>query len=287
MTKRRKSLALLLAGVAIVAMILLSAGISQLELLSGRPFSLGRGSQFGIRLGEATPGGDFIVTAILALSAMLQLLLPFAIIYLLVSPKARKQFLRSLSSLLWLLALYLLLRSRVGVFGEQEIMPPPDAVPAGEVVPEVEFVAAPSQWFVFVMNLAVALLLAAVVVGGLWFLLHRRRQPTSSLEQIAWKAQDALQALRAGGDLRNTVLRCYFEMSRVLSEQRGITRAKAMTPREFERYLEEAGLPGEHVRGLTRIFEGVRYGAKVPGEDDESHAIACLTRIVEACGSLS
>jgi hypothetical protein len=50
--------------------------------------------------------------------------------------------------------------------------------------------------------------------------------------------------------------------------------------------LEEAGLPGKHVQQLTRLFEQVRYGAKVSDEQKERQAIACLTAIVEACRSL-
>ena len=58
--------------------------------------------------------------------------------------------------------------------------------------------------------------------------------------------------------MRNTVMRCYFEMVRVLDEQRGIRRQMDMTPREFEKRLEDTGLPGEHVRqgGELHVREG-------------------------------
>ncbi len=154
-------------------------------------------------------------------------------------------------------------------------------------LPTAEFVAAPPAWLVLVTSLILALLLALALAGMVWWIWLRRRRAVHPLAQLAQEAQDALEALQAGGDLKDVVMRCYFEMNRVLREQRGITRPEAMTPREFERQLEQAGLPGEHVRQLTRLFENVRYGAKVPGEREERQAMTCLTAIVEHCRSLS
>ena len=77
-------------------------------------------------------------------------------------------------------------------------------------------------------------------------------------------------------------MRCYYDMVRVLNEERGITRPRAMTPREFEERLRELGIPDEPVRRLTRLFEEVRYGAKTPGESEEEQAIFCLNAIVWA-----
>jgi hypothetical protein len=80
-------------------------------------------------------------------------------------------------------------------------------------------------------------------------------------------------------------MRCYYEMSRVLRQQRGIRRDQAMTPREFAIFLEEAGLPVEAVGRLTRLFEQVRYGAKVPDRREEAQALASLEAVVAFCRS--
>jgi hypothetical protein len=101
------------------------------------------------------------------------------------------------------------------------------------------------------------------------------------------EAREAVEDLRAGADLRDTVMRCYFEMSRVLDETRGLHREEAMTPREFAHTLKEVGLPGMAVERLTQLFESVRYGAHVSEEREEKDAIACLETIIEACGNLS
>jgi hypothetical protein len=85
-----------------------------------------------------------------------------------------------------------------------------------------------------------------------------------------------------GGNLKNTIMRCYYEMSQVINEQRGIRRDRSMTPREFEIYLESNGLPGEPVRQLTHLFEDVRYGDLAVGEKEEQQAQSSLTAIIEA-----
>jgi hypothetical protein len=92
-----------------------------------------------------------------------------------------------------------------------------------------------------------------------------------------------LDALQTGADVQDTVIRCYLEMSRVLAEQRGLRRAEAATPREFELQLKEAGLPEAQLEQLTRLFEAVRYGAKVAGERQQRQAVDCLAGIVKAC----
>jgi hypothetical protein len=130
-----------------------------------------------------------------------------------------------------------------------------------------------------------AVLLSAGLVGIAWFIWRRSRRPAGPLEQLAQEARQALVALEGGADVQDTVMRCYFEMSRILSEQRGISRSETMTPREFELRLKGAGLPDGDVEQLTRLFESVRYGARVPGEQEERQAAACLRAIAKACKS--
>lgn len=96
-------------------------------------------------------------------------------------------------------------------------------------------------------------------------------------------AQDALEALRGGADLKDTVVHCYREMGQVLMKKRGITRTKDMTPREFENSLQHSFLPHESLYQLTRLFEEIRYGNKAPGEKESRNAVRCLTAIIKAC----
>ncbi|HUX77242.1 MAG TPA: DUF4129 domain-containing protein [Anaerolineae bacterium] len=282
--RRNKLRTLILSGIAVVAIVLLSAGISGLELLPGRPFSL-EGAEFEAQGLGPSPAVEVIFTLGRVLFVLAWLLLPAAIIYLIKSPEFRKRVLKSLLSMLLFFAIvYLFMRARsdLGRGGEIQfpgvLSPPEPLSPA----PTAEFVADPSRWLVLAASLALAVLLVASLVGVARFFWRRRRRPVGPLGRLA---RDALQALEAGADLKNTVIRCYFEMARVLDEQRGIRRQQSMTPREFERRLEEEGLPGQPVRQLTRLFEEVRYGTRVPGEREERQAIASLRAIVEACGS--
>jgi hypothetical protein len=135
------------------------------------------------------------------------------------------------------------------------------------------------------ISVGFALLVATVLVGLGWFVWRRRRRVVPPLEQLAQQAEEAIEAIQGGADLRDTVMRCYYEMSRVLRQQRGIERHRAMTPREFVAFLGEAGLPTGPVWRLTELFEQVRYGAKAPGQAEEAQALACLETIVEFCRS--
>ncbi|MBN1178908.1 MAG: DUF4129 domain-containing protein, partial [Anaerolineae bacterium] len=123
------------------------------------------------------------------------------------------------------------------------------------------------------------------IIAAVWSVWQRTRRQKRSLQQLGEEAQEAIDQLCAGADLKDVVLRCYVDMSHTLQESKGIERDKAMTPREFEQHLMNTGLPHEHVQQLTRLFEAVRYGAKHLGETEQQQAIRCLSAIVETCGS--
>jgi hypothetical protein len=125
-----------------------------------------------------------------------------------------------------------------------------------------------------------------VIVALIWLMLRRRRtaQPVDQARQVAAEAEEALAELQAGGDLRDTVMRCYSEMSEVLSRTSGLARRGSMTPREFEQFLIGAGVRDAHIQRLTRLFEAVRYGGRTTGERERREAIDCLTAIVRDHG---
>jgi hypothetical protein len=214
-------------------------------------------------------------------------LLPVILVYAIISPEFRRRMLRRLLSYLLFAALVYLVTQRwpellnltegATLSGAPV---PPDASLGGT---PVQFAADPPSWLVLAISLAVALVVSGLLVGGIWFLRHRSQRPTGSLEHLADEAEEALERLRAGGDLKDTVMRCYAEMSHTLDEERGIFRRDSMTPREFEDRLVEVGLPGGPVRRLTRLFERVRYGTKAADQREEAEALACLAAIVDAC----
>jgi hypothetical protein len=76
----------------------------------------------------------------------------------------------------------------------------------------------------------------------------------------------------------------YIRMSDAVAKRRGLTRKHDVTPSEFAAYLEKAGVPGDAVRTLTRLFESVRYGARRSTTDENEQAVTCLTAILNYCG---
>ncbi|MFP3896341.1 MAG: DUF4129 domain-containing protein [Anaerolineales bacterium] len=297
MNRDNKIWVLLLLGAAIAAIALLAISLPALELRPGEPLILPeemRGMPGEREEIPPMPHGEIIDILLRAIFTFTLVLLPFAIIYLIISPESRKRALGTLITVLVITFLLMLLRPMVeGIeeemeFGEEV----PGKVPDGTLpAPDTEFTAEPSPGLILAVNILLALFLAAAVVAIVWFIwqhAHTRRsvrtvEDIPPMEQLAQEAQEAIGAVRSGVDLNDAVTRCYFEMTRILREQRGIHRQRAMTPREFETRLEEIGLPPEQIQRLTRLFERVRYGDKNPSEREEDQAIASLTAIVEFC----
>jgi hypothetical protein len=271
--------------ITIGALVLLAAGLPQLSFRPGRSFALNGGQAQGGASDIARPGaGDISFWRVLFALIFLALLVYF-VIAVIFSAQLRREVLRRIAAgLVAVLLFYMLFSALRG--GSPQLapqatgtpQPPPPVV--GE--PPPAFVAQPSQGLV----VAVSLALAALLLAGIWFFWRRARTPERE-SPLAALAREALADIEAGGDVHDTVLRCYLEMNRVLSEQRGVERQRAMTPREFERYLAASGLHDEHIRRLTRLFEGARYGARRPGEREEREAVACLTAIVRVYGRSS
>jgi hypothetical protein len=162
-----------------------------------------------------------------------------------------------------------------------------EPLPEEEVWEEVDPFTPPSPWVILAASFGVALMLVTLMASVSWYLWLSRRPvapPTGALaEELAREAQSAVDALRSGAAFQDVVIRCYWDMSQVLSESRGIERKEVMTSGEFESYLVAMGLPQEPVSSLTRLFEEVRYGTKQPDSEEGERAIASLTAIIQAC----
>lgn len=153
---------------------------------------------------------------------------------------------------------------------------------APEVLPNELVLAGPALapvpvslfWVVWI---ALGALLLLVVIGTL----RVRVRPKIARDPLAQEAKDAVEALQAGQDFSNVIIRCYHQMSQVLKKERGLTLEETMTAREFEALLEKRGVPNPPVRQLTRLFEIARYAARTPGHAEEAQAIDCLNAIAQ------
>jgi hypothetical protein len=73
-------------------------------------------------------------------------------------------------------------------------------------------------------------------------------------------------------------------MNAAVNKRRGLFRQSAMTPGEFAKRLEQAGLPSDSVHHLTRLFEKARYSRHTTSADDVKEAVACLSSILHSVG---
>jgi hypothetical protein len=218
----------------------------------------------------------------------LLLSLLFVLIALLLSPEARKRMLLLLIRVgftMW--AIYFLFKNYGDeLFGFNLQRPDPLQLDGETVVPMPVFEAPQvSPAFSYLISFAFALILLVVV-----WLLYRGWQrytslnKTGPLNEIAQIARSSLRDLSSGRDSSDVIINCYLRMSDVVSHKRQLHRELAMTPHEFALRLEQAGLPGDAVTRLTRLFEGVRYGDRKSGPKDVNEAVSCLKTILHYCG---
>ena len=276
----------LLLAAALTALILLSAGLSDLQLAPGRQFPLAWLLSFDRSTPLESSGQDplWLVQIVRVIFTLAVVLLPFSLVYLIVSPAARKRVLRDIA-VYGTLALMLYSFVRMGAArqpAQQDVADAPTSLDlAGAAAPL--FSPSPPPWLIIAVSLVLALSLILLVGSVVWLLWRRKAEQEDDLIPLAQEVQAALDQLQAGGDVRDAIMRCYIEMSRTVADTHSLRRQPAATPHEFESQLERAGLPGPQVRRLTRLFEDVRYGNVPPNDSQTQEAVACLAAIVDAC----
>jgi hypothetical protein len=229
---------------------------------------------------QTSPGDDFLVWALLGLMIVL--------IGLVMSPELRKQMFKMLirGAVAAIIIVFYFNKYGDRLFAEE---PPvgeggPPASGAAAPVPVFE-PPEPSSTFTYAISFLLVLFLVVLLWGMYrgWKRLSLSRN-ASSLEEFARIARSSLQEISAGQNSSDVIINCYVRMSEVVSDKRKLQRADAMTPHEFALRLEQAGLPGDAVRRLTRLFEAVRYGDRRSGPRDVNEAVSCLQTILHYCG---
>ncbi len=217
------------------------------------------------------------------------LFLPLFVIYLIINKEARKKFLRDMMMLIpFLLLFYWLSGSQLPERMSEELNlegTSAEQLPFAEMTPSAplpEFTA-PPNWVTTATAIFLGVTLTLIMIGiavALW----RRAQlaKNTPLMRVQREAQNAINAIEAGGDVRGVIIRCYLQMVQAVSEHRNLYRGADMTPHEFEAFLLNNGIPAGPVHNLTQLFEQVRYGAAAPGRQEERTAITSLSAIVSA-----
>lgn len=285
MLRRNRNRLLGLWLATLVVLLLLAAALPGLTLLPERNYDIPQSAEPRDVLANL----GWLFTVMLAL---------YVLAFILLTPKESRWRLLYAVVVLWLLAGLIVLA--VWLAGEQGIeffIPEPVPIPSvtptpglpEELPPEeygpIEDVAftPPQRWVRVLVLSSVAVLCTGLVLIIAWLAYTRYRPAVRPpLAQLVTQAQAALDALYAGEDVRDVVLRCYFEMTRVLDENQGLRRAETMTPREFAARLTAWGLPAEPVHTLTRLFEEARYGSRLTDDTAVQRAITSLERIVAA-----
>ena len=142
-----------------------------------------------------------------------------------------------------------------------------------------------ASWISYLVSFGVVALMIIVIwkLNALWKELNAPVD-ISPMQKLAGIARSSLRDLSAGRDSTDVIMNCYYRMSDTVLEKKNMDRSASMTPSEFASQLENAGLPSDAVRRLTRLFESVRYGGHKSDPVAVNEAVTCLTTIVQYCG---
>jgi len=161
----------------------------------------------------------------------------------------------------------------------------PNLAPERKVVPTSEVAAPigePPQMLIrfVVIGLIVGFVLLVI------YLFWRSGGSHRSRGELLKEAEEAALALQSGLDLRSVIMRCYYQMSEILKEEKGVERSDDMTPQEFQSLLINRGLPAEPVRRLTSIFQKMRYSGQAASHQDEVDASNSLYQLIKYFGEI-
>lgn len=99
--------------------------------------------------------------------------------------------------------------------------------------------------------------------------------PEPDVGAVGRAAGDAADRIERDADVENEVYRAWVEMT----EHLDVDNPRSSTPAEFATAAVEAGMAGDDVDELTRLFEEVRYGGEDVTSEREQRAVSALRRI--------
>jgi flagellar basal body-associated protein FliL len=290
MTTRQKT-ALGLFAIAFLGILVLAMSLSGLDFSQGQAFPFFGDLQLGANNSLTIPISEGLIRFARLIYLLFLVSLPLILAYLVISPKARKQVLTIILALLPIILLVYFIGQAFDNVNKSNKLPENPAVgngfpgESGINLPPIPQDPGPSENMIVIISVLISIAVTMAILAIIWFYLRRRNRKESTFDRLAEEAQSALDELGSGGNLKNAILHCYFEMSDVLREQLGLRRDQSMTPEEFYLFLTEKGLPAGPVRQLTHLFEDVRYGDIPVGGTQEQQARASLRDIIAACRS--
>jgi len=280
MSRSTKHIVLLLLVGALVSLVILAAGLPNLQLHSGIPFPGSSASNDDAQPVTSAPSAR--AYSIPVLRGVIALVFLISMFYLPARLIARANLKIIFRLLLVLVALIILAYLLPTVTPVQPAYIPDESIAITPVPPfaySLTPIGQPPQILIWLVTTGLVL-----GIGVLIFALMKRRIDPDKVEtELLQQAEDAVDALQSGLDLKSVVTRCYLQMTHALQKEQGLERNDTMTAREFEHWLEQKGFPTIPVRQLTSLFEKVRYSKQPTSNDDEKVAIARLNEIIQFC----
>ena len=274
----------------LATLFILIGGINSVHPLPGKrlPNPLADLKGFPAAAGPGGPAWGAVAVRIL-IQSLLALGAAVVLLFVIISPKHRKQFIAVFIVIL-IIAIVLAQVHNIP-HAKQAPLPqnnesmgigqaPPPSEPVKVDVPPVN----PTNWQVILIAIGSSLVLTGF---GLFFFLKIYPQLKAHadgqdlLGQLGKSAGLAAHRMLTGEDPRTAILRCYQEMTDIMSRAERIPNYSYFTPREFAAHLRQRGMNDDDVQRLTLIFEAVRYGGR-SGEAFVDEAIACLQAIQRA-----
>jgi hypothetical protein len=278
-----KIVSIVLSGLGLLSLFLLTTSITSLEFKPGGEFtSISNRSTFPFK-----PDVNNTWWSTLCLSGIL-VMLPVGLILLIFSPEARKLFRKYMKAIfIWLACVWIVfILSRLkedniifdqskSAISRPEFVEPPSSTTAEIDVTDIFIPPVLVYWQTYLVGFI-------LVVGvGLtsFYLWERNKKKDSQLEKIVL---ETLSDINAGRQWEDAVIQCYAQMNDAIRRKHRIKRDISMTPGEFVKGLEEAGLPSGPIRRLTSLFERVRYGNQSSRKNEATEATQCLTEIISS-----
>jgi len=284
----QKGFILFLSVLSLITLVLLASGLHDVSFRAGRTYSRAEAQTVHFSVDRALEA----ITDVPVWKQIIFWVLLFLLVLLVasvLSPELRRRLIRTFIGFavsIW--AIIYLVQHNLLSLPDLSMGAGDQAGNAAEGAPTLPAFIPPTLpgWVDFLISLGLVLALLALAwrLSRWWKRLNYLRSLSKPLDDLALIARSSLDDLASGHDWDDVIVTCYARMSEAVSRKRGLRRKEAMTPAEFARRLERAGLPGDPVRRLTRLFESVRYGAKKSSEREINEAVSCLTAILQYCG---
>ena len=280
MTTTTKRIHLIFLLAALLALILLSASLSNLELLPGAPFPGASSSEDARFIKYVWP--YLAPYSFPFLKGLMALVFSGVLIYIfvrLIKIVNLREILRpALILIILLLAMILLPGTPINPVTTAPGTPVEIATPPPTTT-LVTPLGAPPPVLLWLTSLLLILGLSLPIIG----IMRQRLRPVASVDPILREAEIAVAALLDGQNFSDVILRCYFEMTNAIQLEQGIAREKNLTVREFKQQLDELGFPSQPVQNLTALFEKARYGIEKIRDEDQDLALESLGAIIQYC----